>query len=128
MLDNKNYQILDFKQWRLKLNDANQKYEDAEGDYELEQASGEWKVAYMFKEHYGLEDMYHDTIAKLTEGMKKNKTLSDMILTNMHVEGRALPGRLDETNWAYCRFSNANFDDFFSCVNYIGADTMDQAF
>lgn len=48
--------------------------------------------------------MKFDTVAKIIEDMKNNKTLSDLLLTMMHGEGRMTESRLNEVDWAYCRF------------------------
>ena len=46
--------------------------------------------------------MSFDTIAQVIEDMRTNKTLSDLLLTMMHCEGRMTEERLNEVEWAYC--------------------------
>lgn len=68
-------------------------------------------MIYNFKEWYSVDNMKFDTVAKIIEDMKTNKTLSDLLLTMMHGEGRMTESRLSEVDWAYCRFWSNVFDD-----------------
>lgn len=83
----------------------------AEGDEEWIHESGQWEMIYNFKERYSVDNMKFDTIAKVIEDMKTNKTLSDLLLTMMHGEGRMTESRINEVDWAYCRFRSNVFDD-----------------
>jgi hypothetical protein len=88
-LDPESFHIVDYEQWRIYLPEANEAYNLAkiEGNETKMQESGEWGIAYVFKERYGLEDMRFDTLNQLIVDMRTNKTLSDLLLSAMHGEG-----------------------------------------
>ena len=71
--------------------------------------------------------MHPYTVANMVEEMKDNRTLSQMMLTMMHAEGWWAEERSDEVDWAYCRFGNSVFDDFWACNGYTG-DMLDYVF
>ena len=77
-------------------------------------------MIYSFRDRYSVQNMTFDTIAQIIEDIRTNKTLSDLLLTMMHGEGRMTEQRLSEQEWAYCRFRSSVFDDQWACNGHTG--------
>lgn len=114
-VDAETWHIWDFEQYRMYLDKANKAADNVRKskNYTSQDLwnTGQWEVAYRFKEYYGLDSMNFEELAKLVERTKTDKKLSEKLIKMMHCEGPDSVKRIDEQKWTYCRFANSVFDD-----------------
>lgn len=107
-MDRVSYVINDYVQYRFKLEDANKNDNPS------------WRIAYRFKNYYGVNEYNENAYALIAEKIKANETYFKKFAKMAYSEGprsTALSRRyLAMKDNIYCRLTTANFYEYENCT------------